>query len=55
MIVPKLPSMRVDGRRALVTGGSSGIGFGSASALAQAGAQVTLVARGEERLSEATD
>lgn len=55
MIVPKLPSMRLDGRRALVTGGSSGIGFGSASALAQVGARVTLVARGAERLSEATD
>jgi len=39
------PSFRLDGRRALVTGGGRGIGLTAASALAQAGAHVTLIAR----------
>ena len=39
------PSFRLDGRRALVTGAGRGLGLAAAHALAQAGAQVTLVAR----------
>ena len=38
---------------ALVTGGSSGIGLGMATALARAGARVVLVARDAKRLEEA--
>lgn len=41
----KAPSFRLDGKRALVTGGSKGIGLAAAHALSQAGAQVTIVAR----------
>ena len=39
------PSFSLEGRRALVTGASSGIGLAAAAALHQAGASVTLVAR----------
>ena len=39
------PSFRLDGKRALVTGGGRGIGLAAAAGLAQAGAHVTLAAR----------
>ena len=45
MTLPTMPSFRVDGRRALVTGASRGIGLAAAAALAEAGAEVTLTAR----------
>ncbi|SMB89860.1 SDR family oxidoreductase [Deinococcus hopiensis] len=44
---------RLDGKRALVTGGSKGIGFAAARALTELGAQVTLAARSEEALRTA--
>ncbi|MGJ8546077.1 MAG: SDR family NAD(P)-dependent oxidoreductase [Sulfitobacter sp.] len=43
------------GRHALVTGGSSGLGAEMAWALANAGAEVTLVARRTEQLNEMCD
>jgi NAD(P)-dependent dehydrogenase (short-subunit alcohol dehydrogenase family) len=45
MGLPRTPSLRLDGRRALVTGAGRGIGLACAAALAQAGAHVVLVAR----------
>ena len=50
VMLPRTPSFRVDGRRALVTGAGRGLGAASAAALAQAGAHVTLVARSLEQL-----
>ena len=45
MSLPRTPSFRLDGKRALVTGGTRGIGLGAAVALAEAGAEVTIAAR----------
>lgn len=45
MTLPRIPSFRLDGRRALVTGGTRGIGLGAAAVLAAAGAEVTITAR----------
>ncbi len=45
MQLPRMPSFRLDGRRALVTGGSRGLGLACACALAEAGAQVWVAAR----------
>jgi NAD(P)-dependent dehydrogenase (short-subunit alcohol dehydrogenase family) len=53
MKLPTTPSFRLDGKRALITGASRGIGLAAASALADAGAEVTLAARGVEEVSRA--
>ena len=45
MTIPTMPSFRLDGQRAIVTGAGRGIGLAAAAALADAGAEVTLVAR----------
>jgi NAD(P)-dependent dehydrogenase (short-subunit alcohol dehydrogenase family) len=45
VVLPKTPSSRLDGRRALVTGGGRGIGLACAAALAEAGAHVCVAAR----------
>ena len=41
MELAKTPSLRLDGKRALISGAGRGIGLAAATALADAGAQVT--------------
>lgn len=55
MTLPRTPSFRLDTRRALVAGASSGIGAACAVALAELGAQVTLCARREPELRALAD
>jgi len=55
MQLPRLPSMRLEGRRALVTGAGRGLGVGCAAALAQAGAAVTLAARSRAEIEAVAD
>lgn len=47
-----LPSMRVDGQTALVTGAGRGIGRGCALALAEAGAEIIALARTKDDVDE---
>jgi len=53
--LPSTPSFRLDGKRALVTGAGRGIGLAAAAALAQAGADVTLVARTASEIESAAN
>lgn len=53
MTLPQTPSFSLRGRRALVTGGSKGLGFACAVALADAGAEVWIAARQRDALESA--
>ncbi len=53
--LPHTPSFRLEGKRALVTGATSGIGEGCAVALAEAGAEVFVAARNAERVDECVE
>ena len=47
--------LELNGKVAIVTGGSRGLGFATAEALAAEGARVVICARGEEQLARAVD
>ena len=49
---PKIPTVRLDGKRALVACASSGIGLACAVVLAESGAHVTVAARRANKLEE---
>ena len=51
--LPRTPSFRLDGKRAVVTGAGRGIGLAAAAALAEAGAAVTVVARSAAEIEAA--
>ena len=53
--LPRTPSFRLDGKRALVTGASRGIGLGGVMALAEAGAHVVMAARNAAQIEEAAE
>ena len=55
MEVPKTPSFRLDGRRALVMGAGRGIGLAAAAALAEHGAHVYLISRTEANITMAAE
>ena len=55
MRLPRTPSLRLDGRRACVTGAGRGIGLALAACLAEAGAEVTLVARSAGEIETAAE
>jgi len=55
MTLPKPPSFDLSGKRALVTGGATGIGLGASVALADAGAAVTIAARRAEVVDGAAE
>lgn len=51
--MPVLDQFRLDGRRALITGGTRGLGFEIARALAEAGAEIVITGRDAMCLDEA--
>jgi len=53
--LPSTPSFSLAGKKVLVTGASSGIGLACATALAEAGGDVVLAARREDKLVEAVE
>ena len=48
-----MSAFRIDGQRAVITGGGSGLGFGIAKIFIEAGAEVIIIGRNEEKLRRA--
>ena len=46
-------AFRIDGQRAVITGGGSGLGLGIAKVFVEAGAEVMIIGRNEEKLRQA--
>jgi NAD(P)-dependent dehydrogenase (short-subunit alcohol dehydrogenase family) len=53
--LPRAPTFRLEGKRALVTGAGRGLGLAAAAALAEAGAEVILAARTTAEIKAARD
>jgi NAD(P)-dependent dehydrogenase (short-subunit alcohol dehydrogenase family) len=53
--VSRFPTFSLEGKVAVVTGASSGIGFACAEAMSEAGAKVVLVGRDPERLARCAE
>jgi len=51
--LPRTPTFQLNGKKALVTGASRGIGLGGAMALAEHGAHVVMAARNAEEIGQA--
>ena len=47
--------LQIRGKKAIMAGGSAGMGRATAERLAEAGAELVITARGEERLRKAAD
>ncbi len=54
-VTTMLPTQRLDGRHAIVTGGGRGLGRAAALALAEAGADVTVFSRSESQLESVAE
>ena len=53
MDLPKTPSADLNGKKAIVTGGNGGLGLACSAALAEAGAEVFILARNQKKSDEA--
>lgn len=53
--LPRTPSLRLDGLRAAISGAGRGLGLAAAAALAEAGAEVALLARTGTEITDAAD
>jgi NAD(P)-dependent dehydrogenase (short-subunit alcohol dehydrogenase family) len=53
--VSRFPSLSLEGKVAVITGASSGMGFACAEAMSEAGAKVVLVGRDPERLERCAE
>ncbi len=51
--LPKTPSADLSGKKAIVTGGNGGLGLACSAALAEAGAEVFILARNQKKSDEA--